>query len=361
MLRLLGSTRIQGRGSTTENSASMKEQVMRAMTVRNPASLDSLTAADLPEPGAPGRGEIAVRIHANSLNFHDYLVVGGMIPVPDGRIPMSDGAGVVTAVGEGVSDFAVGDAVISTFFTDWLAGPMPSLGFGSVPGEGIDGYAREAVVAPADWFTAAPKGYSHAQAATLPCAAVTAWRALVTNGHVAPGQTVLVQGTGGVSLFALQFAKAMGATVIATSSSDAKLERLKGMGADHTINYKTTPNWGETAFQLTGGVNHVVEVGGPGTLPQSIAAIGIGGHIALIGVLTGFAGEVPTVELMTKLGRLEGITVGSKRDQLDMIAAIDALRLEPVIDRSFALEDLAAAFRHQLSGGHFGKIVVEVA
>lgn len=333
---------------------------MRAMTVNSPASLDSLKLADLPAPGTPGPGEIAVRIHANSLNFHDYLVVAGMIPVPDGRIPMSDGAGVVTAVGEGVTAFSEGDAVISTFFTDWLAGPMPSLGFASTPGEGIDGYARETVVAPADWFTAAPKGYSHAQAATLPCAAVTAWRALVTNGRVAPGQTVLVQGSGGVSLFALQFAKAMGATVVATSSSDAKLERLKAMGADHVINYKTTPEWGQAAFALTGGVDHVVEVGGPGTLPQSIAAIGIGGHIALIGVLTGFSGEVPTVELMTKLGRIEGITVGSKRDQLDMIAAIDAIGLQPVIDRSFPLEDLAAAFRHQESGSHFGKIVVDI-
>ena len=333
---------------------------MRAMTVRTPATLDTLTPADLPELAAPQRGEIAVRLHASSLNFHDYLVVNGSIPVDDHRIPMSDGAGEVIAVGEDVADFAVGDAVVSIFHTRWLAGTLPEANFRRVPGDGIDGYAREAVVTPAEWFTHAPKGYSHAEAATLTCAGVTAWRALVTDGPTIAGQTVLVQGSGGVSVFALQFAKAMGATVIATSSSDAKLERLTALGADHVINYKSVPDWGRAAFKLSGGVDRVVEVGGPGTLPQSIDAIGIGGHIALIGVLTGVSGDIPTAKLMGKQGRLQGVSVGSRRDQTDMIAAIDATGLRPVIDRSFPLEDLAGAFRHQESGAHFGKICVDI-
>jgi NADPH:quinone reductase-like Zn-dependent oxidoreductase len=334
---------------------------MRAMSVRTPATLDTLTLIDLPDVAQPQSGEIAVRLRASSLNFHDYLVVNGSIPVEDGRIPMSDGAGDVIAIGEGMTEFAVGDEVVSIFHTRWLAGHLPQPNFRRVPGDGIDGYAREAVVTPAEWFTKAPKGYSHAEAATLTCAGVTAWRALVTDGPTIAGQSVLVQGSGGVSVFALQFAKAMGATVIATSSSDAKLERLAALGADHVINYKSNPDWGKAAFQLTGGVDHVIEVGGPGTLPQSIEAIGIGGHIALIGVLTGVAGDIPTAKLMGKQGRLQGVSVGSRRDQTDMITAIDSIGLRPVIDSSLPLEELGAAFRHQESGAHFGKICIDIA
>jgi NADPH:quinone reductase-like Zn-dependent oxidoreductase len=334
---------------------------IRAIKVGNPATLDGLKPVDLPDIGSPGQGEIAVRLHASSLNYHDYLVVNGSIPVDEGRIPMSDGAGEVSAVGDGVTAFAVGDPVVSTFHTRWPTGRLTLAGFGLVPGDGIDGYARQAVIAPAEWFTRAPRGFSHAEAATLTCAGVTAWRALATDGPTIAGQTILVQGSGGVSIFALQFAKAMGATVIATSSSDEKLERLTALGADHVINYKTVPDWGEVAFRLTGGVDHVVEVGGPGTLPQSIEAIGINGHIALIGVLTGLAGEIPTGKLMGKQGRLQGVTVGSRHDQIDMVAAIDANGIRPVLDRSFALEELAAAFRHQESATHFGKIVVAIS
>lgn len=333
---------------------------MRAIAVHTPARIDTLAPVDLPEIEAPGPGQIAVRLHASSLNFHDYLVVNGTIPVDDGRIPLSDGAGDVLAVGLGVDEFAVGDRVVSLFHPLWVDGRLPQANFRRVPGDGVDGYAREAVVTPARWFTHAPKGFSHAEAATLPCAGVTAWRALASDGPVLAGQTVLVQGSGGVSIFALQFAKAMGASVIATSSSDAKLERLRVLGADHLINYKTTPDWGTAAFKLCGGVDHVIEVGGPGTLPQSIDAIGIGGHIALIGVLTGTAGEIPTAKFMGKQGRLQGISVGSRRDQIEMIAAIDANALRPVIDRPFALAELADAFRYQESGRHFGKICVDI-
>lgn len=335
---------------------------MKAIRLRHPAGIENLKLEDMPEPGAPGVGEIWVRIRASSLNYHDYIVVMGGIPTPDGRIPMSDGAGEVLAVGAGVTEFKVGDAVVSTFFPNWLDGAAIPGGFAGVPGDGADGYALEQVVAPATAFTRAPAGYSHAESATLTCAALTAWRALVTEGRMKAGDSVLVQGTGGVSVFALQFAMASGCTVIATSSSDAKLERLKAMGADHLINYRATPDWGAKAVELTGGlgVDHVVEVGGAGTLPESIAACRIGGHISLIGVLAGFAGPIPTVQIMGKQIRLIGITVGTRREQQEMIRAIDTNGIKPVIDRHFPLADLGAAFRHQESGAHFGKIVVDI-
>jgi NADPH:quinone reductase-like Zn-dependent oxidoreductase len=335
---------------------------MKAMRSRHPASLDSLTLEDMPDAPAPGPGEISVRLRASSLNYHDYAVVKGMIPAADGRIPMSDGAGEVTAVGEGVTGFAVGDLAVSTFFPDWLDGTPPSTAFTRVPGDGIDGYARESVTAPATSFTQAPKGYTAAEAATLTCAGLTAWRALVVDGGIKPGASVLVQGTGGVSIFALQFAKAMGCTVIATSSSDEKLARLKALGADHLINYKAVEGWGAQALALTGGrgVDHVVEIGGAGTLDQSMIAAKNGGHVALIGILAGWAGPVSTVMLMGKQLRVQGLTVGSRQHQIDMIAAIDVWGIKPVLDQSFPLAGLADAFRHQESGTHFGKIVVDI-
>ncbi len=335
---------------------------MKAIQLDRPASLDNLKLVEVSDPSAPARGEIAVRIRASSLNFHDYAVVTGMLPAADKRIPMSDGGGEVTAVGEGVTEFVVGDAVVSIFFPEWLDGAPPSTGFTQVPGDGIDGYAREQVVTPAHWFTHAPKGYSHAEAATLTCAGLTAWRALVPDGGLKAGSIVLVQGTGGVSIFALQFAKAMGATVIATSSSEAKLERLQSLGADHLINYKETPAWGAAALGLTNGkgVDHVIEIGGAGTLDQSMIATRFGGHIAMIGVLAGFAGPVTTAILMSRQLRVQGLTVGSRAQQLDMIAAINATGIKPVLDQHFALSELAAAFRHQESSKHFGKIIVDI-
>lgn len=335
---------------------------MRAVRLRAPASLDNLVAADLADPGDPGPGEIRVRLAASSLNFHDFAVVAGMIPAIDGRIPMSDGAGTVEAVGEGVTDYRVGDAVVSLFFPFWHDGAPPQHAFTQVPGDSIDGYAREAVVTPQSWFTHAPKGYSAAEAATLTCAGLTAWRALFVDGVTRPGSTVLVQGSGGVSVFALQFAKAAGARVIATSSSDAKLERLKALGADDLINYRETPAWGARAFELTGGrgVDTVVEIGGAGTLDQSMIATRVGGHVALIGVLAGIAGPVQTALLMHKNLRVQGLTVGSRAQQLAMIAGIEANGIKPVLDQHFPLENLADAFRHQMSNTHFGKIIVDI-
>jgi NADPH:quinone reductase-like Zn-dependent oxidoreductase len=321
-----------------------------------------LALVTLDDPAAPAPGEIRVRLHASSLNYHDFAVVTGMIPAAAGRIPMSDGAGVVEAVGDGVSEFAVGDAVVSTFFPDWIDGQPPATAFTRVPGDGIDGYAREVVVTPAHWFTHAPKGYSHAEAATMTCAGLTAWRALFVDGDVRPGSTVLVQGSGGVSIFALQLAKMAGATVIATSSSEEKLARLGELGADHLINYRENPAWGMAALGLTGGrgVDCVVEIGGAGTLDQSMLATRVGGHVALIGVLAGFAGPVQTALLMAKNLRVQGLTVGSRAQQLDMIAAIDAGGLKPVISDHFPLARLADAFRHQAANGHFGKIAVDI-
>ncbi|TDO03464.1 MULTISPECIES: zinc-dependent alcohol dehydrogenase family protein [Halomonas] len=334
---------------------------MKVVTLRQPGGLDQLDITDQAAPGEPGPDEIRVRIHASSLNYHDYGVVSGAMPAADGRIPMSDGAGVVEAVGENVEEFEVGDAVVSTFFPHWLDGPARIGDFTTVPGDGVDGYAREQVVRPAHWFTHAPSGYSYAEAATLTTAGLTAWRALVVDGGLKAGDTVLVLGTGGVSIFALQFAKMMGARVIATSSSDEKIERLKELGADYTLNYKAEPEWGKRVRELTErrGVDHVIEVGGPGTLPQSIDAVRIGGYISLIGVLTGRGGEIPTAKLMAKQARLQGLIVGSRNHQQEMVRGIEAGGLRPVIDRSFALDEIADAFRHQEAGRHFGKICLE--
>ena len=333
---------------------------MRAIRLQAPGGLEKLVMGTDELP-AIGPGEIHVRLHASSLNYHDYIVVKGGIPTPDGRIPMSDGAGEVVAVGPGVIEFKPGDRVVSTFFPLWLAGDPELENLASVPGDRNDGYARDEVVAAATAFTHAPIGYSHAEAATLTCAGLTAWRALFGEVQMLPGETVLVQGTGGVSIFALQFAKAAGAKVIATSSSDAKLERLRAMGADHLINYKTDEAWGATARMLTGGrgVDHVVEIGGAGTLTQSIIATRLRGNIALIGVLAGFAGVVPTAAAMAGNVRINGLTVGSRSQQQAMIRAINANGIKPVIDRSFPLEAIADAFRHQESGTHFGKICLE--
>jgi NADPH:quinone reductase-like Zn-dependent oxidoreductase len=334
---------------------------MKAVTLTAPGGLDRLKLVDMRDPGAPAAGEIRVRLHASSINFHDYAVARGFLPSADGRIPMADGAGFVEAVGTDVTEFAVGDSVVSCFFPTWLDGVPPLADFSKTPGDGIDGYARELVVTPATRFTKAPKGFSHAEAATLTTAGLTAWRALVVEGGLKAGDTVLVLGTGGVSIFALQFAKLMGATVVATSSSDKKLERVKALGADFTINYKSDPEWGATVRRLTGGqgVDHVVETGGPGTLSQSIVAVRTAGRIALIGTLTRQNGDLPLSLMMIKNARLQGILVGSRRQQQDMVRGIEASGLKPVVDRRFGLDGLADAFRYEESGQHLGKICLE--
>ena len=314
------------------------------------------------EATAPRAGEIKVRLHANSLNYHDFAVVSGMWGPTEPRIPMADGAGVVLEVGEGVTEFSVGDHVVSTFFPTWLAGEPLVEGFATTPGDGVDGYAREVVTAMANAFTLAPKGWSHIEASTLTTAALTAWRALMSDDALKPGDTVLIQGTGGVSIFALQFAKMAGATVIATSSNDEKLERLKSFGADHLINYKKTPLWGNVVREITNhqGVDHVIEVGGPATLEQSMTAARIGGHISVIGILTGLGGEISIVSALIKQLRLQGVLVGNRTQQQEMIKAINANNMRPVIDKVFALENIVEAFRYQETNQHFGKICLEM-
>jgi len=339
---------------------------MKALQLRQPGGLDKLEVTDLRDPGLPGRGEVLVRLRASSLNYHDYLLVTGSIPARDGLIPMTDGAGDVIAVGDGVEEFRVGDRVISVFFPDWGDGvprnvPL-SQAFENVPGDGVDGCARQLMIAPATAFTRAPRGFSYAESATLVCSGLTAWRVLVVEGRLKAGDIVLVQGTGGVSLFALQIAKAMGATVVATSSSTEKLDRLKALGADYLLNYRDEPNWGTAAYALTGGrgVDHVVEIGGIGALAQSVAASRAGGHIAMVGQLSGQKESLPAMEMMGKQLRISWIMVGSRTMQIDMVHTLEASDIRPVLDRTFPLHELAHAFRYQETGTHFGKIIIDI-
>ncbi|MET0430573.1 MAG: NAD(P)-dependent alcohol dehydrogenase [Microvirga sp.] len=334
---------------------------MKAMTVGSPASLDTLSFAERADPGDPGRGEIRVALHGSSLNYHDLGVATGRMPAEAGRIVLADAGGVVEAVGEGVAEFAVGDRVVSCFFPDWQDG-APTIGhFSRTPGDGIDGYATDFAVAPATAFTHAPRGYDAVEAATITTAGLTAWRALVGDGGLKAGDVVLLIGTGGVAIWGLQIAKAMGATVVVTSSSGEKLERARDLGADHLVNYREVSDWGRAVHDWTGGlgVDHVLELGGPATLANSIGAVRVGGHIALIGTVTGAAGDVPTAALMGKQARLQGLIVGSRRQQQDFVRAIDVARIRTVIDRRFPLAELADAFRFQQSAGHFGKIGIE--
>jgi NADPH:quinone reductase-like Zn-dependent oxidoreductase len=334
----------------------------KAMRLRQPASLDNLKLETCEAP-PPGPGEISVRVRAASLNFRDGLVVGGFFPAKDGLIPLSDGAGEVLAVGEGVTEFKPGDAVVSTFHPKWLDGHMEKFQLDNTPGGPADGFACEQTTRPATHFTRAPQGFSPAESASLTCAGVTAWRAVVTDGKVKPGATVLVEGTGGVSLFALQFAKAAGATVIATSGSAEKLARLKALGADHLVNYREEEKWGEAVLALTGGlgVDHIIEVGGPNTIGQSFVAARTGAHVAIIGAVGGFQIDtMPFAIVQAKRLNLQAVTVGSRRDQIDMVRGLEAAGIRPVLDRSFKLEQLVDAFRHLQSGQHFGKVCVAI-
>jgi NADPH:quinone reductase-like Zn-dependent oxidoreductase len=340
------------------------------MRLGSPIAIDRLVPGN-DDPGQPDAGEVLVRVRASSLNFHDYLVVTGQVPgVAAGLVPLSDGAGEVVEVGPPAEDagidpslnLKVGDSVLGTFFPRWHDGAPEPWKISTVTGEHVDGYAREFAVVPAAALTRSPQTLSFAEAATLPCAGLTAWRALQCCGGVRAGDVVMVQGTGGVSILALQFAKALGATVIATSSSQAKLERLRALGADHVIDYKAESNWGRAAKAWTGGrgVNHVVEIGGADNLNQSIEACRIGGSIALVGLLAGTLGRVATGRIMVRQIRLQGVVVGSRADQLAMVRAVEALGVRPLIDSSFPLHALGAAFRYQTSGQHVGKIVVAI-
>ena len=332
----------------------------KSIFVESGGGFDKVSVGEV-EAKSPRDGEILVRLHANSLNYHDYAVVKGLWPASEKRIPMADGAGEVIEVGPNVTEFAVGDNVVSTFFPSWLSGEPVVDGFSTVPGDGVDGYAREYVTAQAEAFTKSPEGWSHTEAATLTTAALTAWRALFDFNPLKSGETVLLQGTGGVSIFALQFAKMAGAKVIATSSSDTKLTHLKELGADHVINYKKEEKWGRLARELNHGhgVDHVIDVGGAETLEHSLNAIRVGGQISLIGILSGQTCEINIVKSFIRQVRLQGVLVGSRVHQQEMIKAIEVNKIRPVIDRVFALQDIVQAFEYQETNQHFGKICLE--
>jgi len=321
-----------------------------------------LTQVTRPEPIAAA-GHVVVQIHATSLNYRDLMIQRGnyALQAKPGVVPLSDGAGEVVAVGPGVTQFAVGDRVAATFMQSWTSGPLEPHHGASALGGALDGTLAGRVAFPETGLVRIPDHLSFAQAATLPCAGVTAWNALFEAGVTRPGQTVLVQGTGGVSILALQLARAAGARVIVTSSSDAKLARARELGAAATINYKATPAWGDEAVRLTGGVgvDHVIEVGGAGTFEQSLAAIRLGGTISYIGLLAG-TGASPVGAILRKGARVHGIFVGSRAMFRSLNAAIAESRIAPVIDRVFPFAEAVDAYRYLESGAHVGKVVIAV-
>jgi len=337
---------------------------MKCFELQGPDGAEGLKLVDRPVP-QPAAREVLVRIKAATLNYRDLLTVQGgygsrqKFPL----IPVSDGAGTVEAAGAGVRKFAVRDRVVGSFFENWLAGEPSEAKIHAALGGSVDGVLAEYRIFPEHALVRTPPHLGDEEAAALPCAGLTAWSAVVKLGGVTPGQTVLTQGTGGVSLFALQFAKMCGARVIATSSSDAKIERLKSLGADATINYKTTPDWGKKARELTGeGVDLVVEVGGVGTLNESIRATKIGGTIAFIGVLAGPPPANSRLPLMVmQQQRLQGVTVGSVEDLQAMCEAIAQNELKPVVDRTFPFDQAKEAFAHMASGAHFGKVAIQIS
>ena len=334
---------------------------MRVMQIEGDWGLDNIRLAERPDP-VPGPGEIVVRMQAVSINYRDTVMVNrgygrrsGELPL----VPLSDGAGTVEAVGEGVGRVALGDLVCPIFGQNWIDGTFREECWGGTLGGPNDGTVQEKMLLSENGVVKAPAHMTAVEAATLPCAAVTAWNAVVEQGQVRAGDAVLVQGTGGVSLFALQFAKMHGAEVVATSSSDGKLSKAKALGADHLINYRETPDWGKAArSMLSRGVDHIVEVGGGGTLEQSLRAVRPGGTISLIGVLSGAAGTLNLGPVVTQNVRLQGVTVGSRTMFEAMNRALALFGTRPAVDEAhgFAFEDVAAALRAFPEGRHFGKV-----
>jgi NADPH:quinone reductase-like Zn-dependent oxidoreductase len=325
--------------------------------------LDKLALAEVPRP-RPGRGEILIKVHAVSLNYRDLLMVGGRynpkMPLP--RIPCSDGAGEVVEVGEEVKSVTVGQRVAGIFMQHWLDGaPSAETSRGALGGD-VDGMLAEYVVLAQSGVVPIPEHLSYAEAATLPCAGVTAWNALVHAASVKPGDVVVIQGTGGVSIFALQFAKMAGATVIGTSGSDEKLERAKGLGLDAGLNYRTSPDWAKWVLKVTDnrGADLIVEVGGAGTFNQSLQAVRFGGTVAQIGVLSQSDQPVPIPLILHRQIRVHGVYVGSRTHFEVMNRAIAAHRTRPVVDRVFAFAEARDALRMMEAGSHFGKIVIQV-
>jgi NADPH:quinone reductase-like Zn-dependent oxidoreductase len=336
--------------------------MMKAWQIQS-FGIEQLVFQQLPQP-RPGRGEVLVKVHAASLNYRDLLMVRGQynakMPLP--RIPCSDGAGEVVEVGEDVKAVTVGQRVAGIFMQNWLDGPANAERNRGALGGDIDGMLAEYVVLPKSGVVGIPEHLSFAEAATLPCAGVTAWNALVNAGQVKPGDVVVTQGTGGVSVFALQFAKLMGATVIGTSSSDEKLERAKTLGLHAGLNYRHTPDWANWVLRETSnrGGDLIVEVGGAGTFSQSVQAVRIGGTVAQIGVLSQSDQPLPIAPLLHRQIRVQGVYVGSRAHFETMNRAIAASHLRPVVDKVFAFPEAREALTTMEKGSHFGKIVIQV-
>ena len=334
---------------------------MKAYQITEYGGPEGLTLADLPDP-KPGPGQALVRVRAASLNYRDLILVKGGPNARPNAIPLSDGAGEVVAVGEGVTRVTVGDRVAGIFFQTWLDGGIRAEAHASALGGAVDGMLAELVVLSEEGVVKLPDYLSYEEAASLPCAAVTAWDGLIEQGHLRAGETVLLLGTGGVSIFALQLAKMHGARVIVTSSSDEKLARAKAMGADEGVNYKATSEWDKAVWELTDkqGVDHVIEVGGAGTLPRSLKSTRYGGHVALTGVLTGVEAQISPLPILWKSLRVNGIYVGSRAMFERLLSAMIVSQMHPVIDRVFGFNEVQAAYGYLQSGAHFGKVVISV-
>lgn|SRR5579885_816782 len=332
---------------------------MKAYELRDGSGISALAIAQRPVP-RPGPGEVLVRMRAASLNFRDLLI--SKTPRTAPLVPLCDGAGEVAETGPGVSSIKAGDRVAGNYFQDWVSGPLTPGVFRTVLGQTIDGVLAEYAVLKEHGAVRIPEHLSFEEAAALPCAGLTAWQALVTLGQIKAGDTVVVMGTGGVSIFALQFALMGGARVIATTGSESKMERLQSMGASAVINYKTTPDWDKRVLELTGGIgaDHVVEVGGAGTLPRSLRAVRHGGFISMIGVLGGAGEKFSPGGIILKGVRLQGIFVGSTQMFEDMNRAIAANRMRPVVDRVFQFEETPQAYAFLESGRHFGKVCIRI-
>jgi len=328
------------------------------------AGIEALTQVERPDP-KPAHRQVLVKIKACSLNFRDLGIVRGSyrMPVRENIIPLSDGAGEVVEVGSGVTRVKVGDRIAGNFFQRWPGGEPAADAHASALGGSIDGMLADYAVLEEDGVVKIPAHLSLEEGATLPCAAVTVWHAMIEHAGLKAGDIVLLQGTGGVSIFGLQFAHAMGMRAVITSSSDEKLKRAKALGAAFTINYKTTPDWDKAAMEFTGGVgvDHVVEVGGAATLTRSFGALRVGGKITLIGGLSGGATELNPGLIFSRRANVQGISVGSTQMFMAMNRAIEVNAIKPVIDKVFAFADAQAAYRHMASGAHFGKIVIRVS
>lgn len=336
---------------------------MRALQATAPWGAGNLKIAEVAEP-TPGPGQVLVRMKAVSLNYRDFLMINGMYGrgstnTNDVITPFSDGCGIVEAVGAGVTRVAVGDRVASLFFQAWNSGRPTLEKLSSALGFPIPGAGRELAVFSQDGVSKVPDFLTDQQVATLPCAALTAWRGLFEDARLEPGDTVVLQGTGGVSIFGLQFAKTAGYRTIITSSSDEKLARAEALGANHLINYRTTPEWGRAVREIVpDGADFIMEVGGGGTIQQSLRAIRIGGHIAIIGVVAG-AGDINPAVLIGNSARLQGVSVGSREMFEAMCRSIELHRISPVVDKVFPWTEAGAAFAAMAGGEHFGKIVLE--